>query len=285
MKIKDYLEDYYTTPNIPAKNLSNMIASTVETFKTSLKDGVITPYGLIKIYMDKLKDINQCFKTCVLKNKTSKSGIYVSQYKGYSIATAMKEYYNFSMSPQNQRMNYSFERLHGLLLVETSLLIKTFGIVYDFQIKFAIMRLLCYHFRFCRQDVYDDSWSAGIFRYGQDDIETAYNMVLDTEVSELPQIDKELIVNILNKKRERITPKSINKPYCKEDLTILYDESTSQKDKKAIIAAHYNVSPSTAQRWMKYYGLLKESNNKKHDEKIAKERKEQEMEEKNKKLM
>lgn len=69
MKIKDYLEDYYTIPNIPAKNLSNMIDNTVETFKTSLKNGVITPYGLIKIYMDKLKEINQCFKTCVLSNK------------------------------------------------------------------------------------------------------------------------------------------------------------------------------------------------------------------------
>ena len=36
---------------------------------------------------------------------------------------------------------------------------------------------------------------------------------------------------------------------------------------------------------MKRYGLLKESNNKKHEEKVAKERKEQETEEKNKKLM
>ena len=36
---------------------------------------------------------------------------------------------------------------------------------------------------------------------------------------------------------------------------------------------------------MKQYGLLKESNNKKHDAKIAKERKEHEKEEKNKKLM
>ncbi len=135
------------------------------------------------------------------------------------------------------------------------------------------MQLLCKHFTFYAQCVFDKSWSVDIFLNGQDDIETVYNMVLDTEVSELPQIGKELVVNILNKKRERITPKSINKPYCKEDLTILYDESTSQKDKKAIIAAHYNVSPSTAQRWMKHYGLLKESNNKKHDEKVAKERK------------
>ncbi len=103
-------------------------------------------------------------------------------------------------------------------------------------------------------------------------------MVLDTEVSEFPQIGKELIVNILNQKRERIIPKSINEPTCREDLTILYDESALQKEKKQIIADHYGVSTSTAQRFMKCYGLLKVSNNEKHKEKVAKEQKEQEEE-------
>ncbi|WP_297220589.1 hypothetical protein [uncultured Prevotella sp.] len=96
-------------------------------------------------------------------------------------------------------------------------------------------------------------------------------MVLDTEVSALPQIDKEFIIDLHCKQTERITPKSINKPRCAEDLTCLYDEEITQAEKKEIIARHYKTSVSTAQRWMKRYGLLKESNNKKHEDRVAKE--------------
>lgn len=63
----------------------------------------------------------------------------------------------------------------------------THGKVYNFQIKYAIIHLLCKHFTFYTQCVYDNSWSVDIFHNGQDDIETVYNMVLDTEVSALPQ--------------------------------------------------------------------------------------------------
>ena len=136
----------------------------------------------------------------------------------------------------------------------------THGKVYDFQIKYDIVHLLCKHFAFYSQCVYDNSWSAAILHDGQDDIETVYNMVLDTEVSELPQIDKEFIINLCSKQTERITPKSINRPRCAEDLTCLWDEAVTQKEKKESIARHYKTSVSTAQRWMKQYGLLKKSN-------------------------
>ena len=158
----------------------------------------------------------------------------------------------------------------------------THGKVYDFQIRYAIVHLLCKHFTFCTQCVYDNSWSVDIFLNGQDDIETVYNMVLDTEVSALPQIDKEFILELRYKQTERITPKSINKPRCAEDLTCLYDEEITQAEKKEIIARHYKTSISTAQRWMKRYGLLKASNNKKHEDRVAKE---QETENNIKKLM
>lgn len=107
-------------------------------------------------------------------------------------------------------------------------------------------------------------------------------MVLDTEVSAFPQIDKEFIIDLHCKQTERITPKSINKPRCAEDLTCLYDEEITQAEKKEIIARHYKTSISTAQRWMKRYGLLKESNNKKHEDRVTKE---QETEKNIKKLM
>ena len=49
-----------------------------------------------------------------------------------------------------------------------------------------------------------------------------------------------------------------------------------------MIAKHYKTSISTAQRWMTQYGLLKEANNKTHEDRVAKE---QETENNIKKLM
>ena len=56
-----------------------------------------------------------------------------------------------------------------------------------------------------------------------------------------------------------------------EVLAVVAGEEITQAEKKEIIARHYKTSVSTAQRWMKRYGLLKESNNKKHEDRVAKE--------------
>lgn len=282
MKIKDILEDYSIHPNIPVKHLANDIEKVIGQFKDSLKVGIYSPSQLIYSYCNYFDDIKKSFIRCVLNKEKSKSGIFVSQHNGYSIASAMKDKFDFHISKINQRMRYSLRKLYELTLVEVQLLMLTHGKVYDFQIKYAIIHLLCKHFTFYTQCVYDNSWSVDIFLNGQDDIETVYNMVLDTEVSALPQIDKEFILDLHCKQTERITPKSINKPRCAEDLTCLYDEEITQAEKKEIIARHYKTSISTAQRWMKRYGLLKASNNKKHEDRVAKE---QETEQNIKKLM
>ena len=53
-----------------------------------------------------------------LNKEKSKSGIFVSQHKGYSIASAMKEKFDFHISKINQRMRYSLRKLYELTLVE-----------------------------------------------------------------------------------------------------------------------------------------------------------------------
>ena len=64
------------------------------------------------------------------------------------------------------------------------------------------------------------------------------------------------------------------KPKCKEDLTWLFEDWMSQSDKKKIIASQYHTSETTAQRWMKKFGLLKKSKNLIHEERCAKEHEE-----------
>ena len=113
------------------------------------------------------------------------------------------------------------------------------------------------------------------FRDGADDIETIYLWVMDTDMSDLPDITDESVYSIRRKTTVPVlTAKDIMKPKCKEDLTWLFEDWMNQSDKKKIIASQYHTSESTAQRWMKKYGLLKKSNNLIHEERCAKEHEE-----------
>lgn len=118
MKIKDFLEDYSIHPNIPVKHLANDIEKVIGQFKDSLKVGICSPSQLIYSYCNYFDDIKKSFIRCVLNKEKSKSGIFVSQHKGYSIASAMKEKFDFHISKINQRMRYSLRKLYELTLVE-----------------------------------------------------------------------------------------------------------------------------------------------------------------------
>ena len=163
-------------------------------------------------------------------------------------------------------MNYEKDKYFKLALVEVSLLFITYEQIYDFQIRFALLKLLLQRFSFYSTN-WDEAWDILCFRDGADDIETIYQWVMDTDMSDLPDITDESVYSI---RRKTIVPvltaKDILKPKCKEELTWLFEDWMSQADKKKIIASQYHTSESTAQRWMKKYGLLKKSNNLIHEE-------------------
>lgn len=171
-------------------------------------------------------------------------------------------------------MKYEKDKYFKLALVEVSLLFITYEKVYDFQIRFALLKLLLQRFFFYSTN-WNETWDILCFRDGADDIETIYQWVMDTDMSDLPDIIDESVYSI---RRKTIVPvltaKDIMKPKCKEDLTWLFEDWMNQSDKKKIIASQYHTSESTAQRWMKKYGLLKKSNNLIHEERCAKEHEE-----------
>lgn len=64
------------------------------------------------------------------------------------------------------------------------------------------------------------------------------------------------------------------KPRNREDLEYLIKDCTSQTEKKQIIASHFHISMSTAQRFMKKFGLLNKSFKEIHEERSAREHEE-----------
>ena len=273
MKIKEILFDYTNPIDIPTKNLADAVNTILDNFKKALHDNVGSPYNTEKRYREYFKSINTCFKHCILHNKKSKTGIFVSQYKNYSIDTAAKEYYDFTVSRNNLLMDYTFQKLYKMTLVEVSILLFTYEKIYDFQIKYAIIHLLRNRFKYYSVD-WEENYTILPFRYDRDDIELVYNWVLNTETTDLPKIGNEQVTISHRQKAEILTPKSIMKPRNKDDLEFLIKDCSSQTERKQIIANHFHISISTAQRMMKKFGLLNKSFKEIHEERSAREHEE-----------
>lgn len=273
MKIKDILFDYTNPIDIPTKNLADAVNTILDNFKKALHDNVGSPYNTEKRYREHFKSINTCFKHCILHNKKSKTGIFVSQYKNYSIDTAAKEYYDFTVSRNNLLMDYTFQKLYEMTLVEVSILLFTYEKIYDFQIKYAIIYLLRNRFKYYSVD-WEENYTILPFQYDGDEIERAYNWILNTETTDLPKIANEQVTKFHRQKAEILTPKSIMEPRNKDDLEFLIKDCTSQTERKQIIANHFDISISTAQRMMKKFGLLNKSFKEVHEERSAREHEE-----------
>lgn len=273
MKIKDILYDYTNPIDIPTKNLADAVNTILDNFKKALHDNVGSPYNTEKRYREYFKSINTCFKHCILHNKKSKTGIFVSQYKNYSIDNAAKEYYDFTVSRNNLLMDYTFQKLYEMTLVEVSILLFTYEKIYDFQIKYAIIYLLRNRFKYYSVD-WEENYTILPFQYDGDEIERAYNWILNTETTDLPKIANEQVTIFHRQKAEILTPKSIMEPRNKDDLEFLIKDCTSQTERKQIIANHFHISISTAQRMMKKFGLLNKSFKEIHEERSAREHEE-----------
>ena len=273
MKIKDILYDYTNPIDIPTKNLADAVNTILDNFKKALHDNVGSPYNTEKRYREYFKSINTCFKHCILHNKKSKTGIFVNQYKNYSIDTAAKEYYDFTVSRNNLLMDYTFQKLYEMTLVEVSILLFTYEKIYDFQIKYAIIHLLRNRFKYYSVD-WEENYTILPFQYDGDEIERAYNWILNTETTDLPKIANEQVTKFHRQKAEILTPKSIMEPRNKDDLEFLIKDCTSQTERKQIIANHFDISISTAQRMMKKFGLLNKSFKEVHEERSAREHEE-----------
>ena len=273
MKIKEILFDYTNPIDIPTKNLADDVNTILGNFKKALHDNVGSPYNTGKRYREFFKYINTSFKQCILHNKRSKTGIFVGQHKNYSIDIAAKEYYDFTVSRNNLQMDYTSQKLYKMTLVEVSILLFTYEKIYDFQIKYAIIHLLRNRFKYYSVD-WEENYTILPFRYDRDDIELVYNWVLNTETTDLPKIGNEQVTISHRQKAEILTPKSIMKPRNKDDLEFLIKDCSSQTERKQIIANHFHISISTAQRMMKKFGLLNKSFKEIHEERSAREHEE-----------
>ena len=262
MKVNELLNDYRSRDyfNIKVKNFSDELTNTIEQFKKFLIhcNGLsVYPYDEFKTYSAIFKDYDNKFREIVLENKNSRSGMYITQINNYSIDNFIKDELDFSVTRTNNTMNYTFNKALTLCLLETKFLLSKYGNLYDFQLKFAILRILLTRFSIITTN-FDNTLNCELFRQ-VDDVDKLFELVINTDVDQLPKTDG---IYVKPRKQEyKISIQKLSKPHTAEDLTVLFIDGMSYKEKVAAISNYYNVSIPTAKRWMSKFKLTNASNN------------------------
>lgn len=250
-------------------NVAESFNECIDNFVKACNSKVWEPKTLLKTYKTAFKECEDSFKKNVLLDKSAKSGIVVGQFKGMVLDNFIKDKYNVVICKSNTCLGYTAERLYELALYEVSILYHKYNKLYDFQIRYAIVWLLCNRFNLINQaaEIFGSGYDT--ISYNVNDIEDVYTRILNTELAELACFTPDLQDTIIRVKNER--PKIViydKAPKTVEDLTELTKECETQKEKQEVIAKHYDVSKPTAKRWMKKFGLLQESNADKHFRKL-----------------
>lgn len=271
--IREIVENYELQPAI--HNLSDDINTTFNRLIITIKDNCITPDSILVTYRRVLEVYNTTFKTIILNNANSKSGMFIKQSNYHNLDEYISKTYKFTVSKSNMRLGYTKNKLYDIAKYEIGLILGKYNKIYDFQIQYIILYLLLNKFEL----VYTDFANKRSWALNFADIEDVYNGLLNCQVNDLPNISEEELSTIAKKQFESDLKKkqtSLLKPQCAEDLTCLFDEGMSQNEKCIAIMANWPKcgSIATAKRWMKKFDLLNKSTMEIHFENAKEERKE-----------
>ena len=278
MIIRELLWDYDYTQSkeladyqncIQTKKLSDAFNDVINNFITACHSKVWEPKSLMKEYRTQFDQLEKMYKDTILENKRAKSGMFIWSSDGMDLDQYIKDTYNFTVTKTNTVMNYSADKLYDLSLYEVSMLYHKYNKLYEFQIRYAIVKILCNRFNLINQAAELFGTGYDTISYNVNDIDDILTRILNTEVAQLACFTPTLLDSIVKVKNNRKKVVVVTKkPTCKEDLLVLIDDSMSQKEKKLKIATYYSCQQRTAQTYMKKFGLLQESNADKHFRKL-----------------
>lgn len=274
MIIRELMWDYDFTKSkelvdykncIQTKKLADKFNEVTDNFIKACNSKVWEPKRLIKTYKKEFDFLEKLYKDVVLGKKTAKSGMFIWVCDGMDLDNYIQNRFNFTITKTNMCMKYNVDKLYDLVLYEVSMLYHKYNVLYEFQIRYAAVKILCNRFNLIEQDAEIFGTGLDTIHYNINDIDDVVTRVLNTEAAELALFTPDLLDKIIKtrKKREKVVL-NVNRPTSKEELLILIDDSMKQTEKKRKVAQYYGVSQTTAQRWFKEYGLLQESYADKH---------------------
>ena len=248
MQIKNYL-----TSDIKAKELNEKVDSMIKNLSKELGTFYST-YSVVNKYPPVIKELTEAY------NKAFNQKCYITSFKRNNL-------YAYINRNSKQYLKYNIDSYFKAVQYEVALLIAKYEQVHECQIKLAFMNVLINNYKYYTQSALDNSF---ILEIEINTIKNQYNTIMDMEIKNLPLIkENEKIQQIVrnNSKRSVIKEEYVpTKPTKAEHLTSLFEEGMTQREKVKAIINYWVCSESTAERYMKKFGLWTQVKNIKKDE-------------------
>lgn len=248
MQIKNYLAS-----DIKVKELNEKVDSMIKNLSKELSTFYST-YSVVNKYTPVIKELTEAY------NKAFNQKCYITSFKGNNL-------YAYINRNSKQRLKYNIDSYFIAVQYEVALLIAKYEQVHECQIKLAFMNVLINNYMYYTQSALDNSF---ILEIEINTIKNQYNTIMDMEIKNLPLIkENEKIQEIVRNNSKRSPIKEVyvpTKPTKAEHLTSLFEEGMTQREKVKAIVNYWDCSESTAERYMKKYGLWTQVKNIKKDE-------------------
>ena len=255
--LHDAFGDYSNSPKV--KSFAESVFHTIDTFFNSQRN-MLEPIGLSQSYKRAFGSLNTAYSSVMEDKAHQFRTMFITSCKNYNINDCKKKAFNFTPSKQNNfKMSYS--KLRELVLMQVTMqLIRNNGVLFDFQVAFAIAYALYAHFQWYA--FLADAFGGKQFEYL---MSAAEFKCLYKEICEkLTVADLTKYFDILNYKepvqlfKQYDEPDEIHhiktKPESLEDLTALRTEEMSQCEWLNAIGEYWGCSLSTARRYVKAFG-------------------------------
>lgn len=238
MKVKEILK---------TNNSVNALDQLVNEMLGNLTKELSTYYAtfpLIHKYKPVIENLTQSYE----KKFSQKS--YVTSYKNHKLYDVIKR--------KKDRLVFSADSFSQAMYYEVALLLAKYSDIHECQLKLSFMNVLLKNY-FYYTKTYNDEY---VLSFDINIMKNLYNNIMETNIKNLPIIkeDEEIQKSISEKcfvfpDEDPDDYFNVDKPTKAQHLTMLFDDTMTQREKVKIVAVHYECSEKTAERYMKKFGL------------------------------
>lgn len=238
MKVKEIIKT-----NNSVNALDQLVNEMLENLSKELSTYYST-FPLIHKYKPVIEKLTQSYE----KKFGQKS--YVTSFNNNRLYDAIKR--------KQERLNFSIDSFSKAMYYEVALLLAKYDSIHECQIKLSFMNMLLKNYRYYIKS-YDDQY---ILSFDINIMKNLYNSIMETDIKNLPIIKDNAEIQKMISEKCFVFPDedpddyfNVDKPTKAQHLTMLFDDTMTQREKAKIVAVHYECSEKTAERYMKKFGL------------------------------